>query len=216
MRRGGLCPYSVADGTFAGGPERGSLSARSLWCRCNSTKVRVGVGLSVQSSCWHPPRRSPLFDRPKRGRKKPHQPALAHFVRVAGRDALRLTVLPRIRAANRNSLRSDTDSRKGAEGHTLVVPLCKVKPSETPHRERPGVNQGEGKQGARPPPTPRSTFVLETPSRERMATPKRKRQRSFSVRFRTAPSASPSVRLCRRAGRFGRWGRGPSPSTASR
>jgi hypothetical protein len=32
-----------------------------------------------------------LFDRPKRGRKKPHQPALAHCVRVAGLHALRLT-----------------------------------------------------------------------------------------------------------------------------
>jgi hypothetical protein len=36
----------------------------------------------------------PLFDRPKRGRKKPHQPALAHCVRVAGLDALRLRALP--------------------------------------------------------------------------------------------------------------------------
>jgi len=49
----------------------------------------------------------PLFDRPKRGRKKPHQPALAHCVRVAGRSALR-------RAAQ---LCIGTANRKGPEGH---------------------------------------------------------------------------------------------------
>jgi hypothetical protein len=54
------------------------------------------------------PSECPFFDRPKRGRKKPHQPALAHCVRVAGQAVLRLTALPRV----------------GAEGHTLAVPLC--------------------------------------------------------------------------------------------
>jgi len=66
----------------------------------------------------------PLFDRPKRGRKKPHQPALAHCVRVAGQDALRLTALPRVGALNRLP-----DSRH--------APLRR-RASETPHRERPG------------------------------------------------------------------------------
>jgi len=33
----------------------------------------------------------PLFDRPQRGRKKPHQPALAHCVHVAGLYAPPLT-----------------------------------------------------------------------------------------------------------------------------
>jgi hypothetical protein len=47
-----------------------------------------------------PRMRCPLFDRPKRGRKKPHQPALAPCVRVAGLDALRLTPLPRFGARN--------------------------------------------------------------------------------------------------------------------
>jgi hypothetical protein len=66
----------------------------------------------------------------KGGRKKPYQPALAHCVRVAGRDALRLTAVLRVGAANRkgpkghpvDSLRSDSDSRNGAEGHTPVCP----------------------------------------------------------------------------------------------
>jgi hypothetical protein len=80
----------------------------------------------------------PLFDRPKRGRKKPHQPALAHCVRVAGLDALRRTALLCFGAANRkgskghpvDSLghlrwpRSNSDSRREAGGHTLAVPLC--------------------------------------------------------------------------------------------
>jgi hypothetical protein len=42
-----------------------------------------------------------FFDRPKRGRKKPHQPALAHCVHVAGLDALRLTAMLCVGAANR-------------------------------------------------------------------------------------------------------------------
>jgi hypothetical protein len=42
-----------------------------------------------------------LFLTGQKGRKKPHQPALAHCVRVAGRYALRLTALPRVGAANR-------------------------------------------------------------------------------------------------------------------
>jgi hypothetical protein len=54
------------------------------------------------SACMQPDSSEcPLFDRPKRGRKKPHQPALAHFVRVAGRYALRLTALPRERPGKR-------------------------------------------------------------------------------------------------------------------
>jgi hypothetical protein len=36
------------------------------------------------------------------------------------------------------------DSRRGAEGHTLAVPLCGAEPSETPHRERPGTGFGPG------------------------------------------------------------------------
>jgi len=57
-----------------------------------------------------PPARAeggPLFDRPKRGRKKPHQLALAHCVRVAGQSALRRAARLCIGAAN----------RKGPEGH---------------------------------------------------------------------------------------------------
>jgi len=34
--------------------------------------------------------------------------------------------------------RSNSDSRGGAEGHTLAVPLCIAPPSESPHRERSG------------------------------------------------------------------------------
>jgi hypothetical protein len=62
---------------------------------------------TVTNFCLHAsivpvgPSGGPLFDRPKRGRKKPHQPALAHCVRVAGLYALRLTALPRVRATNR-------------------------------------------------------------------------------------------------------------------
>jgi hypothetical protein len=84
---------------------------------CSSMKVRLLAPAFVQLSSQDP-LRCPLFDRPKRGRKKPHQPALAHCVRVAGLYALRLTALPRVGAANRNSLghlrwpRSDIDSRK--------------------------------------------------------------------------------------------------------
>ena len=56
----------------------------------------------------------PLFDRPKRGRKKSHEPVRAHCVRVAG------LVLLRLKRAERNEVILWTPS------------------SETPHRERPG------------------------------------------------------------------------------
>jgi hypothetical protein len=105
---------------------------------------------TVTNFCLHAsivpvgPSGGPLFDRPKRGRKKPHQPARAHCVRVAGLDALRLTALLCAGATNRLP-----DSRCGAEGHTLAVPLCDAEPSETPHRERPGNRkQKKGKQVA--------------------------------------------------------------------
>jgi hypothetical protein len=62
------------------------------------------------SACMQPdPSECPLFDRPKRGRKKPHQPALAHYVRVAGLHALRLTAMLCVGAAN----------RKGPKGHPV-------------------------------------------------------------------------------------------------
>jgi hypothetical protein len=64
----------------------------SMWL--DKRAVRVPSCRSVRSGC-------PLFDRPKRGRKKPHQPALAHCVRVAGLDALRLTALLCAGATNR-------------------------------------------------------------------------------------------------------------------
>jgi hypothetical protein len=64
----------------------------SMWL--DKRTVRVPSGRDVRSGC-------PLFDRPKRGRKKPHQLALAHCVRVAGLDALRLTALLCAGATNR-------------------------------------------------------------------------------------------------------------------
>jgi hypothetical protein len=56
----------------------------------------------------------------------PHQPALAHCVRIAGLHALRLTALLCVRAG----------------GQPLAVPLRVASPSETPYRERPGTNVG--------------------------------------------------------------------------
>jgi hypothetical protein len=76
----------------------------------------------------------PLFDRPKRGRKKPHQPALAHCVHVAGRDALRLTALLRVGATNRLS-----DSRHGPK----VIPLRS--PSAAQRRPRRRTAKGPKK-----------------------------------------------------------------------
>ena len=106
---------------------------------------RMGALLRVviRSGC-------PLFDRPKRGRKKPHQPALAHCVRVAGLDALRLTALLRAGAANRkgpeghpvDSLghlrwpRSDIDSRKAPLRRRTVRGAAPRKARETNRRKK--------------------------------------------------------------------------------
>jgi hypothetical protein len=95
------------------------------------------------------PSECPLFDRPKRGRKKPHQPALTHCVRVAGRDALRLTALPRAGAANRNSLghlrwpRSNIDSRRAPLRRSAVRDTAPRKARKTNRR------QNERKAGRR-------------------------------------------------------------------
>jgi hypothetical protein len=78
-------------------------------CLCGSITVQSRTSAFTHPSCRSDPSGGPLFDRPKRERKKPHQPALAHCVRVAGRDALRLTAPPRVGAAN----------RKGPEGHPV-------------------------------------------------------------------------------------------------
>jgi hypothetical protein len=88
----------------------------------------------------------PLFDRPKRGRKKPHQPALAHCVRVAGLDALRLTVLLRAGAAN----------RKGPRGHPVDslghLPSLRHRfaksPSAAQNRPRRRTAKGPGNESA--------------------------------------------------------------------
>jgi len=118
-----MWPLSSAtpDGRSGTGYRPPALGRRKLRRKtsflCGSINVQSRTSTFTQPSWRSDPSGGPLFDRPKRGRKKPHQPALAHFVRVAGRDALRLTALARIGAANRNSLghlrwpRSDIDSR---------------------------------------------------------------------------------------------------------
>jgi hypothetical protein len=106
----------------------------------------------LQPSCWYPPPGCPFFDRPKRRRKKPHQPALAHCVHVAGLDALRLTALPRVGAANRkgpkghpvDSLghlrwpRSDIDSRRAPSRRITVRDAAPRKARKTRSAEEGG------------------------------------------------------------------------------
>jgi hypothetical protein len=72
-----------------------------------SINVQLRTSACMQVSCPPDPEGCPLFDRPKRGRKKPPQPALAHRVHVAGLHTLRLTALlrerPGIRIGKRRS-----------------------------------------------------------------------------------------------------------------
>jgi len=84
--------------------------------------------------------RCPLFERPKRGRKKPHQPALAHVrsrrragPRCGGR--LGSSSGRRIGRARRVILRTRSCV---AQTSIRTAPRCAAWPPLAPHRERPG------------------------------------------------------------------------------
>jgi len=84
----------------------------------------------------------PLFDRPKRGRKKPHQPALAH-------------VRSRRRAGPRcgGRLGSASVQRIGtrfAQTSIRTAPRCAAWPPLAPHRERPGGGGQSSDEAANP------------------------------------------------------------------
>jgi len=84
----------------------------------------------------------PLFDRPKRGRKKPHQPALAHVRsrrRAGPRCGGRLGSASgqRIGRARRVILRT-----RFAQTSIRTAPRCAARPPLAPHRERPGRRAG--------------------------------------------------------------------------
>jgi hypothetical protein len=125
---------AIADGRSGTGCRRPALGRRTLRTKAPSFPWgRKPYSYELLPACSWTHRYVPFLTGQKGDGKKPHQPALAHCVHVAGRDALRLTALFHVGATNRLS-----DSRHGAEGHTLEVPLCGAAPSETPHRERPG------------------------------------------------------------------------------
>jgi hypothetical protein len=101
-----------------------------------------------------------LFDRPKRTEKAAPTGtsslrARRRAVRAAadgsaprgGRESEGPVGLSRDSLGHLRWPHSNTDSRRGAEGHTLVVPLCSAAQSETPHRERPRKRIGERTRG---------------------------------------------------------------------
>jgi len=92
----------------------------------------------------------PLFDRPKRGRKKPHQPALAHMRsrrRAGPRCGGRLGSASgqRIGRARRVILRT-----RFAQTSIRMAPRCAAWPSLAPHRERPGGGGQSSDEAANP------------------------------------------------------------------